>query len=361
MDVTGEYGMQSTGTAAASLGEFVETVGSSTSVKELEQAFLEEARRFIDCSAVGFYVLTPSSQEAEHFGATGVSDRFLARYEEAGRHCDPVLHRVLGSRTAVYSGRLMDVDQWRSLEVYTEVFRLHRMISLLQAPVVYEGRVIGTLNFGGDEDCEPFTEEHAALASTLGRLVGMTLGSMWQREELDREREHLVSALEMCEEAVVLTDLNSGKRRLNAAARRVLEQLAGEEGDNCIAGIPAPEVPGGETRTEQVDVSLRGGGEAVLRICTTPLPEGGGMAVSFLSLRGGETSIPLCVRQTLTSRECEVASLVARGLQDGEIAERLYLSPFTVKQYLKDTYRKLGLRSRVELALLLSEARDYPV
>jgi two-component system, NarL family, nitrate/nitrite response regulator NarL len=48
----------------------------------------------------------------------------------------------------------------------------------------------------------------------------------------------------------------------------------------------------------------------------------------------------------LTERELEVLSLIADGLSVAEIAGRLYLSPFTVKTYIKRTYRKLGVSRR---------------
>ena len=45
-------------------------------------------------------------------------------------------------------------------------------------------------------------------------------------------------------------------------------------------------------------------------------------------------------------RETEVLRLVAAGLTDGEIAERLVLSPRTVHAHLRTIYRKLGVTSR---------------
>jgi DNA-binding NarL/FixJ family response regulator len=51
---------------------------------------------------------------------------------------------------------------------------------------------------------------------------------------------------------------------------------------------------------------------------------------------------------TLSDREREVVSLIASGSTNREIAEELYLSPHTVKEYTSGLYRKLGVRNRAE-------------
>jgi DNA-binding CsgD family transcriptional regulator len=54
--------------------------------------------------------------------------------------------------------------------------------------------------------------------------------------------------------------------------------------------------------------------------------------------------------ESLTDAEHKVVALVAQGLSNPEVAERLFVSRYTVESHLKNTYRKLGLSSRVELA-----------
>ena len=54
----------------------------------------------------------------------------------------------------------------------------------------------------------------------------------------------------------------------------------------------------------------------------------------------------------LTESEFAVVSLVAQGATNREVAERLYLSPYTVNSHLRHVFGKLGIRSRVELARL---------
>ncbi|WP_433347424.1 response regulator transcription factor [Microtetraspora malaysiensis] len=60
--------------------------------------------------------------------------------------------------------------------------------------------------------------------------------------------------------------------------------------------------------------------------------------------------VPLIVDAfELTERETEVTGCIARGLSTGQIAERLHLSPHTVRDHIKAIFEKVGVSSRGEL------------
>ena len=53
---------------------------------------------------------------------------------------------------------------------------------------------------------------------------------------------------------------------------------------------------------------------------------------------------------SLTARELEIARLVVDRRTNAEIAAQLFLSPKTIEAHLRNTFRKVGVASRVELA-----------
>ncbi|MFF9085019.1 response regulator [Streptomyces sp. NPDC014991] len=101
-------------------------------------------------------------------------------------------------------------------------------------------------------------------------------------------------------------------------------------------------------------IRVAAGGEALLSPAATK-----GLIARFLA-RGDDGDGPDPARSerlgALTGREREVLGLVAGGHSNDEIAERLAVSPLTVKTHVNRAMAKLGARDRAQLVVIAYES-----
>jgi LuxR family maltose regulon positive regulatory protein len=80
----------------------------------------------------------------------------------------------------------------------------------------------------------------------------------------------------------------------------------------------------------------------------------------LLAACGADLALPAFAEQVLSEplsrREQEILELMAAGLTNREIADKLVISPETVKKHAGNIYGKLGVRSRREAA---TRAREW--
>lgn len=70
-------------------------------------------------------------------------------------------------------------------------------------------------------------------------------------------------------------------------------------------------------------------------------------------LVGGDAPVD---KATLSNRQREILELVCEGMTNAQIARRLYLSEFTIKQHLRGAYKLLGVHNRTEAARVLQSS-----
>jgi DNA-binding CsgD family transcriptional regulator len=70
---------------------------------------------------------------------------------------------------------------------------------------------------------------------------------------------------------------------------------------------------------------------------------------------------PVTGWESLTDTEQTVAGLVAEGLNNNQVAARMYISTHTVAHHLRQSFRKLSIASRVELTRIVIEQARQPI
>ena len=82
-------------------------------------------------------------------------------------------------------------------------------------------------------------------------------------------------------------------------------------------------------------------------------PDGGSVAVVIEAAKSAEIAPIVIEAYSLTARERDVLGAIARGASTAEIAAELFLSPHTVRDYVKAVFEKLEVSSRGELVARL--------
>jgi DNA-binding CsgD family transcriptional regulator len=181
-------------------------------------------------------------------------------------------------------------------------------------------------------------------------LVGAVVDETQSISGLARQRDQAFVALDRAGSAVVITDSAASEPYLNGPARRLLAQVTdAEHALHRMIARPYTE----EDFARHLDVELIDGETGLLRGRTSHTRAGDGTLITVLELQRDRSEISAETLMALTPRERDVARHVVDGLSDREIGERLFLSPYTVSQYVKRIYRKLDVSSRVSLTRLL--------
>ncbi|MTE19091.1 LuxR family transcriptional regulator [Streptomyces sp. TRM43335] len=162
---------------------------------------------------------------------------------------------------------------------------------------------------------------------------------------------------------LLLFDASGALLSANEDARAHLEDLPDGPATSFQLGLRVPAWVQSTALKARAIAQERDRGQARVRVRTRSgrwlvchascLREADGkLGPSAVVIEPAKTSeiVPLIVEAyELTERETEVTRLIARGLPTGEIAERLHLSPHTVRDHVKRVFEKVGVSSRGEL------------
>jgi DNA-binding CsgD family transcriptional regulator len=328
---------------------FSESLCAASSLGELARRFHAVFPPLFKVPMYGLYVVEPWTARPEIVASANVSDFFLASYERHGREVDSLHAHLVETGRAAYNIGLMTMEAWLEHPLYRRIKRLHDVRHEIQTPVVTREGIVGNINFGTSDPCRGFTPHEVRLAEALGRVVGTAVERIHYSESIERERDQVEVALELTGTAVAISD-PALEPRLNDAARRLLADIvSGEVQLHRLIARSAANV--GFSR--QLEVELKAGGSGLLHGHSSLVRRDGDALITVLELQRDGPAISEQTLVALTPREREVALRVVDGQSDREIAERLFLSPHTVRQYVKRIYRKLDVDSRVALTRLL--------
>jgi predicted ATPase/DNA-binding CsgD family transcriptional regulator len=225
------------------------------------------------------------------------------------------------------------------------------------------GYALASLALGDIEECRRASLEGAEIGRTVGELWGRELSlrflahADWQLGRSAAAEAALVECLGLdrllgdtwhlawSTEAIGWVATDTGRFERGARLLGIADRLWAQTGSRLAEPwqawhATALERLGEHLGSRRVDAQLEAGRK---------LTRAEGLAFAM-----GEAAISLrpadAFDQPLSGRELEVAALVAAGLANRAIAEKLFLSPRTVEKHVEHVMDKLGVGSRAEIA-----------
>jgi DNA-binding CsgD family transcriptional regulator len=219
----------------------------------------------------------------------------------------------------------------------------------MRAAFVSRGRAWGAVHFARRDDKQDFTAQDAA---ALASVVGLIADGIRTSLRFDAARAADASA-----PGFVLLGPRDEIEMITPPARELLTTMVSGSAD--WGGRPPSPVLALAAFTRSKASTAGADGDAVAVPTSSgwvtlhaSLPEGraeGRVAIVLERASSRQSTAIRLEADGVTAREREIATLLAQGLTNSEIADALVLSPYTVQDHVKNLFEKTGVSSRQEL------------
>lgn len=294
----------------------------AATLDDLESSVLRTLRRLIPCARIAWNEVDVAARRVRYITSPTETVANLERLERL-IHQNPLVDYAArtGDRSPTKFSDHLTAREYHRLELYQDYYRDIATEDQLGVAVEIGSRMIG-VTFSRDR--RSFTERDRTVLTLLQTHLVAAYSNVLDRLEAARRFALLTRGLDGRE--VVPLDAHG---RLDHASR-LLERWFG--------AVPTRLQPGTYERDDSRLVVRRVDGDPpVLLLEERRLTPDPGRVRAF----------------GLTRREAEILGLVARGLTDVEIADRLVVSRRTVEKHLEHAYEKLGVHSRTDAAQAL--------
>jgi DNA-binding CsgD family transcriptional regulator len=219
----------------------------------------------------------------------------------------------------------------------------------LRAAFVIRGRVWGAVHIARREQSGAFTQRDA---DALARVAGAIANGIRASLRFDAARGSGTDA-----PGLIVVDADNAVELITPPARPLLDALGSDAlayGDQSLPATVlalASYVRGGAHRAgaESNAVTVPSPSGWITLHASQPSAGDGRVAIVIEQASGPRSATLRLEINGVTAREREVATLLASGLSNTDIAATLVLSPHTVADHIKSLFEKLGVASRQEL------------
>jgi DNA-binding CsgD family transcriptional regulator len=295
-------------------------------------------------------------------------------YKDSFYQHSPLLKEAISSpKTILEIGDSISLRDWERSDFYNNFMRPQHLYWELFLTLRWKNNLEGMITLWRSKKQPDYEDRDISKAEMLVPHLMVAINNVRLISQIDTRRRCLASVNEANNEGLLWLDQKFTLYRFNARARDICLRLFSEmpydkfnleKGDFPIPSYVIKDCSGlldllrAQKRAILLPkgriVSTEGGNQVRIEYSMIWKTDQIGSTPNFMVTLSDiideeKPQTTLQARFHLTRRELDVIYYLISGLSDDEIADKLYISKLTVHTHVKNIYRKLGTRSRIEL------------
>ena len=305
-------------------------------------------------------------------------------YQDSFYQHSPLLKEALSSpKIALKIGESISFRDWDRSVLYNDFIRPQHLYWELFLTLRWKSNLEGMITLWRSKNQPDYEDREVLKATRLASHLGVAVHNICLISQINTRESHSLSADEAAGEGLLWLDHRFTPSFFNTKARDICLQLSSRMPHNTSdlkkGEFPIPSYIIRDC-SDLLDL-VKSEGLPILspkeRTISTESGQKFRIECSLIWKGGQISSTPnfmvtlsdltdekkletaLQARFHLSGRELDVIRYLTRGLSDDEIGENLYISRQTVHTHTKNIYRKLGIKSRIELYRIFTR-ESYP-
>jgi len=340
-------------------------------IDELRKVVLSHLETIFDCDKCDFYLSRGQNNELdwENGVSRGLELENLLEYAQYFCQLDPHLQGIALGLPAFVTEQIVPFQHFVNSEFYNDFFKQHSIHYQLTMSLLSGKSLLGALSFMRPKNATNFSSQDIFKAQLISSHLSRIVAKYILFERTTRQVDLLKSVvMDLPHTGILVLDESLEPTYIDENADKIISSLCQqgkrEHGatlclpkelqqccDDLISSCRSEEHAEGYQRLT-LEIGKAGKQLPVLVRLVTHRNRPTGFIVHLYPKDNILSSLR---KYGLTQREVEVSSRVTEGLKNSEIAEKLFISEYTVETHLKSIYKKMGVKNRTTLAYRVLE------
>jgi DNA-binding CsgD family transcriptional regulator len=295
-------------------------------------------------------------------------------YQDSFYQHSPLLTEALSSsKIALKLGDYISLQDWESSVLYNGLIRPQHLYWELFLTLRWKNNLVGMITLWRSRQQPDYEDSDVLKAEMLAPHLGVAVHNICLLSRINARERNILFADETDGEGIIWLDHEFSPSFFNAEARNIcLQLLSRVPGNTYNPGTDEFPIPSYVIKdcSELLDLNKAQERPVLLPKERTVSTENGkkfriessliwkadrvnpkpNFVVTLSDLSDErKQEANLQAKFNLSNRELDVVYYLTKGLSDDEIAGKLYISNQTVHTHIKNIYKKLGAKSRIEL------------